>query len=155
MELSMQRIELTKNQFTLVDDADFEVLSKLTWHHAVVGYAATRLEGNIVYMHRFILNAVAGQEVDHIDNNKLNNQRANLRVVTRGINNQNRRRQNLTGLIGVKFLKHRGTYQARINHEGFHYHLGTFKTSEEAAKAYDEKALDLYGPLALLNFPNE
>ena len=102
-----QSILLTKGQYALVDDADFADLTQWRWRLNSKGYAIRRaiLDGNatLLCMHREIMNAQPGQFVDHIDRNRLNNTRANLRFVTQQQNLMNRRlgRNNTSGYKGV------------------------------------------------------
>lgn len=91
--------------------------------------------------------------IDHIDGNSLNNRFNNLRDVPQGKNNTNKRayKCNKTGYKGVDI--HHNKYQARISYQGKTYCLGHFETPEEAARAYDAKAVELWGEEAVLNFP--
>ena len=92
-----RRIPLTKGQFALVDDADYEVLSKHSWYASGVRfYAARRRKDNernprkLVYMHRELLGVESSSlHVDHINGNRLDNRRSNLRIVTVAENAQN------------------------------------------------------------------
>src|SRR5687767_1877850 len=80
----MKQIPTSRGFFALVDDADYEWLSKMRWSY-VNGYAVR----NGTNMHRLITSAPVGMDVDHIDRNRLNNQRSNLRVCTHKENMQN------------------------------------------------------------------
>lgn len=99
----MKEIELTKDLKTQVDDEDYEYLSQFTWHavdnHGTF-YARTakKLNGRVycTYMHRLLVDCPPELEIDHIDRNPLNNQKANLRVVTHGMNLMNRSRRKST-----------------------------------------------------------
>jgi len=66
---------------------------------------------------------------------------------------------NSTGFLGVLFRRKRGVYEARIRVHGRKekIHIGTAATAEEAARMYDAKARELYGPGAVVNFdrPND
>ena len=107
-------------------------------------------------MHRLILGEPPSDQkviVDHRDGNGLNNQRSNLRWVTKQENNCNRAGFGSSGFLGVS--KSRGKWVAKIRRDGIRYHLGTFVSEIEAAKAYDAKAIQLHGEFANLNFPME
>lgn len=143
----------------LVDDEDFESISRYTWHPITredrsAIYAATKIAGKNVYMHRMILNYPASG-VDHRDRNGLNNQRENLRIATQTQNQMNTgpTKRNKLGLKGV--TPSRGKFQAQIGHGPRVLFLGRFETSKEAALAYDKKAFELHGDFAYLNFPKE
>jgi hypothetical protein len=152
----MRRIELTQGKFTLVDDADFEALSAFKWCYSGNGYAARSFvkpdgKRTLMTMHRQILEARAGEQVDHIDGDPLNNQRRNLRIVQQSSNMQNVTARSVTGFLGVRPNKKR--FCAIIQVQGKRTYLGNFIDAADAAKAYDAAALKAHGPHARLNFP--
>lgn len=109
-----------------------------------------------VYMHREILGVEPGDEVDHIDQNKLNNSRGNLRICTRSANMQNRhRKDNKSGYKGVYLQYRNNGWAAQIRIDGKSKYLGYFKCPRQAARAYDSAAREAFGPQALANFPND
>lgn len=117
-------------------------------------YAAARIGGkDTVLMHRLILGAQPGEQVDHINGNPLDNRRANLRICTPSRNIQNRPGTGKNTVYrGV--TAHRGKWHARIGSGGARRFLGYFESARMAAKAYDRAALEMYGPDAHLNFPS-
>lgn len=133
----------------LVSDEDFELLKRFTWYISAHGYATTSFHSKKMSMHRFILDDKTRRPIDHIDGNKLNNQRENLRVCSLSQNAQNNTKNPLMGFRGVSF--EHGSFKANIKKENIKRHLGTFKTIFEAALAYDAAALELYGPDAQTN----
>jgi hypothetical protein len=142
-----------RSVFTFVDDEDFEELCRFSWYsisdHGIL-YAARWSPvqpPTYVRMHRQILNAKPGQIVDHRNRNGLDNRRENLRFATSAQNNINRTYR------GRFSPDPSGMYRARIAFQGKRIHLGMFATPEEAAKAYDAKALELYGEFANLIHP--
>jgi hypothetical protein len=156
------KIILTKNgDKILVDDEDFETLSKYKWH---IGdkdirknkYAKHCLwkKGNktkSIYMHRMILHVRKGRCIDHINGNGLDNRKENLRICNRTENQHNRKIQsnNTSGFKGV--CPWRGKYMASIrNNKKLHF-LGYFIDPKEAAVAYNERAKELFGEFARLN----
>ncbi len=131
-------IFLTKNQRTTVSFEDFDYLNQFKWHYHSKGYATRciRLKGNWkkrkqILMHKVILKRM-GIEVpegfvsDHIDGNKLDNRRSNLRVVTPTQSNFNRLLS--SSFVGVSFNKNCKKWHARIKTK----HLGYFNNKEKA-----------------------
>ena len=162
----MQKIQLSgnhKNKFVLVDDEDFEKFNKIKWYLNPDDYAYTSRAGK--KMHREILPAPAGMDIDHINRNRLDNRKINLRIVTHLINLTNREfkientsrkkyKTNTSGFKGVNLQKY-GKYEywrAYLYFKGKIINIGKFKSAEEAAKAYDKKAFELFGNNAKLNF---
>jgi hypothetical protein len=93
----VQQILLVQGCCVLVDDNDYEKLRGVNWHLTARGYVAGRVKTNgvrqRVYLHRYLLDAQPDQFVDHMDGDRLNNTRANLRLVTRAQNQWNRKVQ--------------------------------------------------------------
>jgi len=159
----MKLIPLTQGQFAQVDDEDFEYLNRWKWHaqNSCVGFYACRtnkIDGKTILtlMHRVINNTPKGKQCDHKDFNTLNNQKSNLRNCTNQENQCNKRpRKNSTskyrGVLARKY-KNNTHFIAQIGLNNEKIYLGSFKTEDEAAKAYDKKALELHGEFANINF---
>lgn len=165
----MKKIKLTQGKYALVDDADFEVLNKVRWsiHKSInrdVFYAKKNGEQknykkSTIYMHSFIMKTPIGMETDHINGNGLDNRRSNLRVVSSAQNhiNQSSYKNTSSKYKGVTWHKHKHKWQAAIGFGGSvikrnNIYLGLFTSEKEAGRAYDEKAKELYGEFARLNF---
>ncbi len=105
-------------------------------------------------MHRLILNAPDGIQVDHVNRNRLDNRRSNLRIATDLQNHFNtvKRSHNTTGYKGVSRYHKLDRWYARIALHGKVYYLGIHNSPEEAARAYDAKARELFGEFAWTNF---
>lgn len=153
----MKEILLTRGKITLVDDADYEALATRHWCFATNGYVVSRIGGGMIYLHRFLLNASPEHEVDHIDGNKLNNQRSNLRLVTRQQNARNVASHGGSSSLfkGVAWCKQTQRWRAHITVNGMFKHLGRFDTEHEAAHVYDTAARQYFGEFARTNFPQE
>ena len=150
----MRKIELTKGQFTLVDDNDFEWLNQFKWSCQKGNkYAARRTNNRIIYMHRFIVNCPEKKEVDHINGNGLDNQRNNLRIVTSHQNHFNHKliKTNKTGYHGVYWDKQMEKWGVGISIQGKHKALGYYNNIKEAASTYNKAAILYRGDFARLN----
>lgn len=139
-----------------VDDEDAVRVGAYRWHLLPKGYAAATVRGKTVFMHRFIIGAPKGLQVDHADHDKLNNTRANLRLCTVGQNAQHNRRRSRHGVMTSRYrgvLRNKGRWFVFVGPRGAVVRLGPFDAEEDAARAYDERARALYGEFANLNFP--
>lgn len=106
-----------------------------------------------IRMHRQIMGEPEGMEVDHSDNNGLNNQKSNLRIATHWQNLANRalQKNNTSGYRGVSWSKQAKKWWAQIYVDSKTVHLGLFDDVKEAARAYNEAAIERYGEFARLN----
>lgn len=145
-----------KTGFTIVDDADFPLLSKIRWNFAGLGYVQGFIKRDgikkKVLMHRLILQAPKELQVDHIDGDKQNNQRSNLRLAT-GYDNQRNRpkpKANKSGYKGVHKIGH-NKWRAQIRNGTRILSLGSYPSPEAAAIAYDKAAKKIHGAFALTN----
>lgn len=156
-------IKLTKGKKVLVDESDFGYLSKWKWHYGANGYAVRdeylgRIDGKYkhqtVLMHRVIMEAPQGMDVDHSSGDKLDNRRSNLRLATRSQNKANMKSMKRLFKelpMGVTYNPSHGTkqpYMARVYCKGKSYFLGNFYTLEAAEQAYRAKKKDLFGEFA-------
>lgn len=149
-------IMIGRGKFTLVDEDMLEELENATWSPHSGGYSTTNTgpasHRKILYLHRFISNPPPGMEVDHANQNKLDNRRCNLRNCdhTHNTANNGRRSHNRTSKFkGVR--KWRNTYSARCILNGKETTFSGFKTEVEAAIAYNEWAKKTFGEFARLN----
>jgi hypothetical protein len=159
----MKELRLATGEVVLLDDEDYERVCGSKWWllttEAGGRYAyrpARRADGGhtTVLMHRIITGAAPRQQVDHWDNNGLNNQRENLRVCTRSQNNANKKKAKGQSSIykGVSWNKTKKCWQAFVKKDGKSMFLGYFDLEQEAAMAYDTRAVELFGEFARPNF---
>lgn len=152
----MALLNIGKGMTVAVDDCDVQLVRSFSWSvQKCKGYfyAATKVSGRSILMHRYIIGAPRDSVVDHIDQNGLNNCRSNLRIATRMHNAANgyAHRDNALGFKGVR--RHRNYYAAQIRSNGVSRTIGYYRTVEEAAMAYDYTARVDFGEFARLNFP--
>lgn len=160
-DLDVIQIPLSNGTVTLISAVDYD-LAHIGWYCSELGYAAGHayLEGKRknTALHRVIFARILGrpltkkENIDHINTQKLDNRRENLRLATHAENRRNcgTTSKNKSGYKGVH-LSNRNTWVAQIGIEHRLIHLGTFKTKEDAARAYNEAALKYFGEFAWLN----
>ena len=153
-----KHITLTKDQIALIDDCDFDWLTQQRWCCNNKGYAVQYVTLNgirkVWYMHRVVMVHMLGKpipphfQVDHINGDRLDNRRENLRLATRSQNQANKGTpiNNSSGYKGVSFRANK--WEARLRHHRQLIFLGRFQTQVEAALAYAEATSLLYGAFA-------
>jgi hypothetical protein len=156
-------IELTQDKQAIVDDEDYEHLNQWKWRahydrgnwYAYGNYKAIGCRTSSK-MHRVILSAPIGIEVDHRNNNGLDNQKHNLRLATGSQNQGNRiKRLNASSKFkGVCFRSKPKKWEANIRVNYKRIYLLRYDDEIEAARAYDRAAKKHFGEFARLNFPN-
>lgn len=158
------RVPLTQGKVATIDAADADLVLRYRWYAVKqhrCWYAYTNAEdGTSLSMHRLLMGRPPG-DVDHRDNDGLNNRRSNLRVASRrGLNIANARFEHAaSGFRGVKFhpdtpdRRRSKPWQARIKVFGRDISCGYYATAEEAAAAYDRAAEEHFGEFARPNFP--
>ena len=143
-------------------DADVD-LSDFNLHQTSRGYIRLFYSGKPVLLHRYIMGLAAGdkRQIHHVNGDKTDNRRYNLRIVTtsENIRANGKRRNNTSGMIGVFKRRSDGKYearlQARINGKMKFKHLGRYRCKNEAGRAYDAAVRARGGDYMALNFPDE
>jgi len=160
----MKRIKLTQGKFALVDDGDFKKVNQFkwftvkgngdTWYARRTGWDKEKKIRLTISMHRFILNARPGTEIDHEDLNGLNNQKSNLRFCSNMQQSANRKayKNSKTKIKGVIWHKRDKIFEAAIRVNWKLIYLGRFHDKMEAAKAYDRAAIKYFGSFSKGNF---
>ncbi len=158
----MKQIPLTQGKVALVSDHRFDYLNQWKWHAHNDGngkWYAVRWEGwphrKLIRMHRVIMDAPDDMEIDHWDNDGLNNQDDNLRVCSHNQNQRSKARQanNTSGYKGV--IKYKSGWRWQLKKNGKRIYSIMLPTAEEAARGYDKAAHEHFGKFAILNFPEE
>jgi hypothetical protein len=156
-------IPLTKGKFAIVDDKRYESLRRHHWYAFRSGerwYAArtVRKKGKKlnVLMHRVIAGTRGKMDTDHINGDTLDNREMNLRICTRSQNLANQRVLPHSSMFkGVRYHKLAKKWIAEVGEGGRTIYLGLFVSEVDAAKAYDQKAKELFGEFSLSNFQGE
>lgn len=146
----------------MVDDDIYELYGGVKWQAVKSGsqrglYYAVRTTtagqaGKYVVqlLHRLILGAPKGMLADHIDGNTLDCRRQNLRLVNAQQSQQNRSKNKKHNLPkGIRII--RGKFHARIRTNKQEYSLGSYEKLEDAVRAYNKKAKELFGEYAGLS----
>lgn len=162
----MKEIQLTRGYVAIVDDEDYERVAQHKWQANIFPRADGSLNvyaqrgvrksdgcKSVQRLHRFILDAPAGMDIDHINGNSLDNRRSNLRVCTRSENmcNQRPRACGSSAFKGVSWFKRDAKWRAQIRIDGKTINLGCFTSEIDAARAYDAAATKNYGEFARTN----
>ena len=134
-----------------LSEKDIYILTKYkVYKDTQSGYYRLKIGDSYQYLHRFILNAGKGIIIDHIDRDKSNNKRENLRIATKSLNNYNRDVKSQHGR-GIYFDKFGNRFRACISYKNKTLKLGSFKTARDAKEAYNSKAVEIYGESAELH----
>lgn len=151
-------VPLTKGYEAVIDAADIPLIAGRNWCakvyprtvYAQRGTMNAKRESVSFLMHRVLISAPDGMQVDHIDGDGLNNRRSNLRLATHSQNGKNQKTpsNNTSGIKGVKWDKERKKWYASIKIEKKSKFIGRFNRIDEAQQAYREAALELFGEFA-------
>lgn len=158
-------IELSQGKVAVVSNRDFTRLNQFSWHvwrplnAPHLAYAARKIrkkDGRYskAFMHREVLCAPPGMEVDHRNRDGLDNRRRNLRLATASQNQANSRQHRdaqSSRFKGVTWHKGSQKWQSSIQFQKHRFYLGWFVSEIDAALAYNRKAIALFGSYARLN----
>lgn len=138
------------------DKEDYDKIKDYCWSYNNVGYLYTTLyngpkaKNKKILLHRLIMDFPKNKVVDHINHDKTDNRKSNLRICTMKENamNKSQLKSNKSGEIGVSYSKERNKWIARIGYSGKSKTLGYFITKEEAIKARKEAEEKYFGEFA-------
>ena len=144
----MIKVPLTQGMFAIIDPEDQELVGQFKWHYSKssknYGKARASLgaRGKTITMHRLILNAPSGMEVDHVNGNPLDNRRSNLRLVTHAQNQRNmgKHTDGKSKFLGVSWHEKAKKWQVHVRLNNKNTYLGLFMDEIEAARAYNAAA---------------
>ena len=152
------RITTAKGDVILADASDADKIMRYSWCVSAQGYAVANINGTVKKMNRYILEdeGIDGKIIDHINRNKLDNRRSNLRAATQKENSRNTTvsKTNKVGHLGIKMTPS-GKYNAKITCDGKCYHLGNYSHLEDAIRARQEAAIRMFGEFASNGTRNE
>lgn len=157
-----KKLEITGKRagYALVDDDLYEYLNQFKWNMNRDGYVKRgeysrlpngKLKRTEVKLHRLVMDTPKGMVTDHINGDRLDNRRENLRVCTVKQNSWNKRPRGSLNIVGVWFDPARSKFVAHIAKAGHKVTIGRYDTAQEAANARDKVAGELYGEYAYLN----
>lgn len=157
------RFTLPSGEEVIVDEEDRERVSAFKWRFAGGGYAQRHvwIDGRKTsqYLHRFLLNPPKDRQVDHVNGNKLDNRKTNLRLCNAKQNQRNSVKSKAASSsrfkgVGRRSLGRGGGWIVKITTKKYRgAYVGVFQDEVEAARAYDRSALYHYGEFARINFP--
>jgi hypothetical protein len=158
----MQKIKLTQDQYALVDNEDYTELSNYNWYASfdidIKGYYATRVDYSKdkperILMHRFVMNVLKGEYIDHKNHKTLDNRKQNLRICSCSQNAMNRKgcKNTSSKFKGVTWDKKSNKWHVQIFVKGKQKYLGLFELEIEGAKIYNKYAKKYFGNYVFLN----
>lgn len=148
-ENNVVHVVLRDGEEMLCDIDDWNCLKEFTWRKNRGGYATSSINRKQRRFHKMVMGKRDGYVVDHIDRNKLNNQKSNLRFVTHQANSVNidLPKNNTSGIIGVSWLENRKKWTSRLTIDGKNIFLGNYDTKEEAEEARKKAEEKYFKPL--------
>lgn len=145
--MELWKIKLSQDKYTVVDEEDYKKYSGFNWFYSKRGYAEGRMGGKrMLKLHRLISNAPDGLEVDHINRDKLDNRKSNLKICTHleNMQNQNAHRDNSSGHKFIYWYASRKKWQVQIYNKQKKINVGYFENLKDAIYHRDTR-MEAYG----------
>ena len=137
----------------IIDDEDYPIVKAYKWYkYASCRYVAAHVNNKTIKIHRLVMGVSDGQSVDHINGDRMDNRKSNLRICSHASNMKNRKpnKDGASNYKGVVVLPN-GRFRAKINSDGVRYNLGVYPTERDAVVAYNAAAKVLHGEFAYMN----
>jgi len=152
-------IQVYGGEFGIVDSIYWHKLMESKWFDNGSGYIQTKINKKLISMHQLVYKLKYGnipELIDHVNKNKMDNRIENLVAKSASHNNHNRTKlKNASSkYYGVSYSKSSNLWQSEITRDGTKYYLGKYKNEIDAAIAYNNKAVELYGDNANINIIN-
>lgn len=144
-------LKMKNNYECIIDTEDLEKIKIYNWNYNNTYYVIATKRKTYIAIHRLIMDFP--KEIDHINGNKFDNRKCNLRIVTRQQNifNSIKRKNNRSGFKGISFDKESGKYKVVITISGKRHDFGRYKTPEEAGEVYKKASLKLHKEYSVFN----
>jgi hypothetical protein len=150
-----KQVPLTKGKFAIVDDEDYELVMQWKWYYQNMGYAARKpSQGKHYLMHRVIINAPEGTLVDHINRDRLDNRKSNLRLSLNSenyINKSTKRIGHTSKYRGVCYDPRTKWWMTQVSIGGKRVFFKRYRSEIDAAIGYNKHAPDFHGAAVVLN----
>ena len=155
----MKEIELANGEIAIIDEEDWLLVAQYKWRlleKRYTKYAQANIKKNgkwrTMRMHRLIMNCPRNIQIDHIDHDGLNNRKSNLRFATNQQNNFNRKGYDTSSKYkGVTWRTKLKKWEAQIQTKGKSKYLGYYANENDAARAYNKMAVQVFGEYAYVN----
>lgn len=144
-EIILYDIDYNEKARAIIDLDDVEKCSLYKWVIRTDGYVSTKFNGKGIKLHRFIANTPKGMHTDHINRNKLDNRKSNLKICSQKENNKNKNtyKNNNTGKRGVELKENR--YVVYLTYNGVKHYIGSFGDFNEAVKVREKAEIQYHG----------
>lgn len=140
-------VEFNEGNYFICDLCDLKYCYNTSWFLNNNGYARGTINGKLILFHNYIIDTKPFEEVDHIDGNRLNNTRSNLRVVNRLDNMKNKGKyiNNTSGFTGVHYHKKLNKWEVRIQSNKTNIYLGIYNNFNDAVEVRKDAEIKYFG----------